>query len=87
MNRREWARQTVQKLDDEIEAEFRAQEPTDEQLENMALVLGFPYLPPAMRPHYWRESMLNLHKIVQRSIDGDVEAQVTLEFLRTRFVA
>lgn len=53
--------------------------PTDEQLESMALALGLPYMPPSLRPPYWRESMLNLHGIVQQSILGNSEASLALE--------
>lgn len=60
-------------------------EPTDEQLENVALALGLPYLPPRMRPPYWRESMLNLHRLVQRALDGDAAAERTLAALLAVF--
>src|SRR3990167_4406889 len=58
-----------------------APETTDEQLENMCLALGLPTLPVSMRPLFWRESMLNLHRLVQRSLDGDARAGLVVERL------
>jgi len=57
-------------------------EPTDEQLESLTLTLGLPTLPTGLRPPYWREAMLNLHRLVQRSADGDEAAGATLQYLR-----
>jgi hypothetical protein len=62
-------------------------EPTLEQLERTALLLGFPLLPEGLRPPYYEESLRNLHRLVQQSIDGDEQASHTLALLKARFGA
>lgn len=62
-------------------------EPTDEQLENVACALGLYTLasPLIKRPPYWRESMLNLHALVQETAMGDEEAAQRLGFYLDAF--
>lgn len=101
MSRAEWARQRVAEFDrqsapltnqdyaraanDMPEKLVEENQPTDEQLENLCLALGLPTLPPAMRPSYWRESMLNLHRLVQGALDGDKAAEATLALVFSAF--
>lgn len=65
--------------------EEKCKEPTDEQLESLTLALGLPTLPPSLRPPHWRESMLNLHALVQQVASGDEQAALTLSHLRAMF--
>jgi len=87
--RREWARREAARLrgyDDE--AAHTTEElpiPTDEQLERVAIALGFPILIGKLRPPHYREALLNLHGLVQKTADGDAGAAQTLAFLRERF--
>lgn len=60
-------------------------EPTDEQLENFMLAMGFPLLIEGLRPPYYRESMLNLHRLAQKALYGDTQAATTLAALKERF--
>jgi hypothetical protein len=68
-------------------AEEPDDEPTDEQLMNVAVVLGFPIMTtPLMRKlPYWRESMLNLHRLTQQAINGDEAAARTLAAMQAAF--
>src|SRR3954464_16020661 len=62
-------------------------EPTDEQLANTAMVLGFPIMATPMfqkMPH-WRESMLNLHALMVRALNGDQEAEQRLALFQQAF--
>lgn len=61
--------------------------PTDEQLANTAMLLGFPILatPLFRRMPHWRESMLNLHALMVRALNGDAEAKRTLAALVAAF--
>lgn len=59
-------------------------EPTDLQLENLMLALGFG-MAAMLRPPHWRESALNLHSLVQRSAGGDVAANQRLGALIDMF--
>jgi len=63
------------------------QELTLEQLENVAALLGLPILPAAFRPPHYRESLLNLHRLVQRMLDGDEEAARTVAVLKAAFAS
>lgn len=65
--------------------ERRRVEPSDEQLERLTMTLGLPTLPPSLRPPHWRESMLNLHAIVQQAMNGDPEANAKLARVRSLF--
>lgn len=65
--------------------EQKRTEPTDEQLERLALVLDLPSLPPSLRPPHWRESMLNLHAMVQEAARGNEKSATRLAQLRTMF--
>lgn len=59
--------------------------PTLEQMENLAVAVGLPILPPGLRPPHYETSMRNLHAIVQRAANGDEEAEKTLAALRAAF--
>lgn len=65
--------------------EQKRTEPSDEQLAHLATTLGLPTLPPSLRPAVWRESMLNLHALVQKAVDGDEQAALKLAHLRAMF--
>lgn len=65
--------------------EAKRSEPTDEQLERLALALDLPTLSPALRPPHWRESMLNLHAIAQKAISGDEHSATVLAHLQMVF--
>lgn len=55
-------------------------EPTNEQLENFCAVMGLPVWPGWFdRNPTMRQGALNLHRLVQRSFDGDPEAVAALE--------
>lgn len=54
-------------------------EPTNEQLENLCMVLGVPVWPGWFdRNEQMRQGALNLHRLVQRSALGDAEANAAL---------
>lgn len=59
--------------------------PTLEQCENVAVALGFPILIEGLRPSYYEESMRNLHKLIQRTALGDMDAAAALARLRAAF--
>lgn len=61
------------------------EEPTLEQLENVARLMGLPVLPPGLQPAHYRESLLNLHKLVVRMLNGDEQAERVLEALQAAF--
>jgi hypothetical protein len=60
-------------------------EPTMEQMERTMLALGLPILPPGLQPPHYRESLLNLHALVQRMADGDESAANTVASLQAAF--
>ena len=60
-------------------------EPTLEQLENLALALGFPVLPCELQPPHYQEALRNLHRMTKRAVDGDQEAAASLITLREQF--
>lgn len=62
-------------------------EPTLEQLENVALALGLPLLPESLRPPFYRESLLNLHGLYVRVLNGDARARAAVERIRYAFGA
>lgn len=66
-------------------SEHATQEPTIEQMENVAVALGFESILHARRAPHYRESLLNLHRLVQRMLNGDQQAEATLERLRHAF--
>jgi len=61
--------------------------PTDEQLANLAVTMGFPIMatPMFMKMDNWREGMLNLHAMVQDVVNGDPDAAMRLGWLREQF--
>ncbi len=60
-------------------------EPSLEQCERLAVAMGLPILAEPLQPPTYRESMLNLHALIQRTIDGDEQAAATLAALKARF--
>jgi hypothetical protein len=54
-------------------------EPTMEQLENTMVAMGLPVLPEGLRPPFYRESLLNLHALVVRTVNGDEKAARSLD--------
>lgn len=65
---------------------WTAPEPTNEQLENLMLVMGLPVVPGmADRNPAWRQGMLNFHRLVGRAAQGDEAAGERVAFLRAAF--
>jgi hypothetical protein len=61
-------------------------EPTNEQLENLMLVMGLPVVSGmADRNPAWREGMLNFHRLVGRCAQGDDEACERVAFYKAAF--
>jgi hypothetical protein len=61
--------------------------PTDDQLCNTAIALGFPMLatPLFQKMPHWRESMLNLHALMVRTLNGDPDAERALAVFQEAF--
>lgn len=85
--RKGFARVEPRKLAVAPESVEVADKPTLEQCETVAVALGFPILSEGLRPPYYAESMLNLHRLVQRMADGDDVAARTLGTLQAAFGA
>jgi hypothetical protein len=87
--RKGFVRVEPRKPEPRVEPEPEGAEPTDEQLCNIACVLGFPILatPIFQRMPHWRQSMLNLHALFQRAICGDTEAEAALNRLIEAFAS